>query len=421
MKDTMAEYHKPALLEECLELLKINPDGMYVDVTYGGGGHSREILNRLKNGRLVAFDKDPDAHQNLIQDSKLELIKSDFKFIETMLREKAIEGVDGILADLGVSSHQLDTPERGFSFRFDEQLDMRMDRAQELTAWEVVNNYSVAQLAKILGAYGEVKGAMRKAYAIENFRERRSLETALDLQNAIEHLVPAKQRKKVLAQVFQAIRIEVNGEMDGLATFLEAGLKLLNPGGRFVIISYHSLEDRMVKNFFRYGNLQNEDHRDFYGNPLSPLKVITRKVVMPGEEEIQLNPPVTQCKTARRREEIMENRIKPELAEERISSDEPVEVSPKKGLSAGFVDRYLRFIVFLTFVGIVYIWNSHTAEKQVRQLESLKREIRQLKTEFVTLDADLSHGTKHSEIASLVDTLGLEPLRKPPFKLYKKK
>lgn len=284
------EYHNPVLLEECLEHLNLKAGGTYVDVTFGGGGHSGKILEKLHEGRLLAFDKDADAHRNLIKDPRLELIRSDFRFIEAELGKREIKAVDGILADLGISSHHVDAPERGFSFRFDAPLDMRMDQSQEVSAATLLNQAEEADIAKWLWQWGEVKASRRIARELVRRRALKPLETTFELVEATEACTPQKLRKKVLAQVFQAIRIEVNSEMDGLRELLTGGLKLLAPGGRFVIMSYHSLEDRMVKNFFRFGNLNYEDRRDFYGNQISPLKLITRKAIVPSEQEILANP-----------------------------------------------------------------------------------------------------------------------------------
>lgn len=290
MAEPANPYHRPVLLLESIDLMEIKEGGTYVDVTFGGGGHSAEILKRLKNGRLIAFDRDSDAHENKIDNSQLHLVHADFKFIEKSLTELGIQAVDGILGDLGISSHQVDTPERGFSFRFDAELDMRMDRTRELSAREVVNEYHEEELYRIFRTYGEIQSLKRTVEAILHARKVRPIGTTRELEAAVAEVIPRRKPRQYLSQLFQALRIEVNGELESLANLLEAGRDLLAPGGRFVIISYHSLEDRMVKRFFRTGNLTGEDHRDFYGNPLSPLKTVTRKAIVPSAKEIEENP-----------------------------------------------------------------------------------------------------------------------------------
>lgn len=286
-----SDYHRPVLLKESVDALGIRPAGTYVDVTFGGGGHSKEILGRLgEEGRLFAFDRDADAHLNKIEDQRLSLIRSDFKFIEKELEELGIEGVDGILADLGISSHHVDTPDRGFSFRFDSRLDMRMDQRDGLSAIEVLNEYPEADLRQIFREYGEIRSASALARTIVARRKTSPIERTGDLEEVVAGSVASGNPGRILPLVYQAIRIEVNGELEALKALLIAGNKLVSPGGRMSIISYHSLEDRMVKNFFRYGNLEREDRRDMYGNSLSPWKVISRKAIKPSEQEIEQNP-----------------------------------------------------------------------------------------------------------------------------------
>ena len=288
------DYHNPVLLEESVRLLNVKKGGIYVDVTYGGGGHSREILKQLGGeGRLYAFDRDADAHAFAAQSQKseqLELIRSDFKFIEIALGERGVTRVDGILADLGISSWHIDKPERGFSFKSGKSLDMRMDQSQGLSAVSVINEYEELDLGRIFRHYGELKAGYKIARAIVHFRSFQKIETPADLENALGRVIPLKGRSKFLAQLYQAIRIEVNGELESLQGLLAASINLLKPGGRIAIISYHSLEDRMVKRFFRFGNFVGKDYRDMYGNPLSPLSAITRRAVMPNEKELEENP-----------------------------------------------------------------------------------------------------------------------------------
>lgn len=280
------------MLNECLEGLNIKPDGIYVDVTFGGGGHSKAILERLTAGRLLAFDQDEDAKKQAksIENKNFTFIEANFRHIRKYLRLYGVKQVDGILADLGISSHQIDTPERGFSTRFDATLDMRMNQNGELTAKDIVNTYSTEQLHKILGMYGEIQNAKTAAQTIFSARLNRKIETINDLKNALQKLAPRGKEHKYFAQVFQALRIEVNEEMAVLEEFLQQTPEILNPKGRLVVLSYHSLEDRLVKNFIRSGKISGEPEKDFFGNEIKPLNSITRKPIEASAEEIERNP-----------------------------------------------------------------------------------------------------------------------------------
>lgn len=283
-------YHVPVLLESCMEGLNIKPDGVYVDVTFGGGGHSREILKRLnKDGVLIAFDQDPDAQRNKIDDPRFLFVDQNFAFLKNNLRLLGFKQVDGILADLGVSSHQFNEPERGFSTRFESSLDMRMDKQGDLTAADVINKYTEEELHKIFGIYGEVKNAKSLAKAIVTARMNAPVLTLADFKKAIAAHIPKGKENKYMAQVFQALRIEVNGEIKVLESFLEQTADVLKPGGRLVVISYHSLEDRPVKNFLAKGKFKGEVEKDFYGNQQKPFEVITRKAIVAEEEELARN------------------------------------------------------------------------------------------------------------------------------------
>jgi 16S rRNA (cytosine1402-N4)-methyltransferase len=283
-------YHIPVLLHESVSGLALQPGGRYVDCTFGGGGHSREILNQLQDGQLVAFDKDPDARENMWEDERLVFVAEDFQFIETALQSRDLLPVDGILADLGISSHQIDTAGRGFSFRFDAPLDMRMNRQQPLGAAELLNDYEEEEIAQVLHRFGEVPGARKAARLIVEQRQRSRLQSTSDLETALRGAMPRQRQAKYLAQVYQALRIAVNGELEGLAKLLVSSLPVLKPGGRLAVISYHSLEDRMVKRFLRSGNFTGKDEKNAYGHSLSPWKLITRKAIMPSPEEIERNP-----------------------------------------------------------------------------------------------------------------------------------
>jgi len=286
----MSNYHVPVMLQECIEALNIRPDGTYVDVTFGGGGHSREIMKHLgENGRLLAFDQDADAQQNRIDDDRFEFIDQNFRYLKNFTRLHNAIPVDGILADLGVSSYQFDQAERGFSIRFDAELDMRMNQASTLTAKEVVNTYSEADLHRIFGIYGEIKNAKSLARTIVTARLNGSLNTVADLNNAINSLIPKGKENKYLAQVFQALRIEVNQELEALKDFLIQSADVLVSGGRLVVMSYHSLEDRLVKNFIAKGKFSGEVEKDFYGNDQKPFDAVSRGAITASEEEIKNN------------------------------------------------------------------------------------------------------------------------------------
>ncbi len=282
-------YHLSVLLKQSIDLLDINPSGVYIDVTFGGGGHSREILSRLgKGGKLIAFDQDADALCNAPDDKRFTLIHNNFRFLAPCLRAAGIDSVDGIIADLGVSSHHFDTPQRGFSFRFENQpLDMRMNQQAKLTAQDIVNGYDIERLAVVLGRYGEVEGPFRVAKLIE---AARPINTTDELISAVERAVPQKSRTKILSKIFQALRIEVNGEMLALEMMLDGALSVLKEGGRLSVISYHSLEDRMIKNFMRTGNFEGVLNKDFFGKVITPFELVGRKVIEPTAEEVEQNP-----------------------------------------------------------------------------------------------------------------------------------
>lgn len=290
---TNSGYHTPVLLHAAVDSLNIQPHGVYVDVTFGGGGHSREILSHLSpEAQLIAFDQDPDAAVNAarMQDPRFTFIDRNFLDITSALREKGITQVDGILADLGVSGHQFDTPERGFSFRFDAPLDMRMDQHQALSAFEVVNQYAHGDLARVLRLYGELQNASPLASRILQAREETPIRTTHALIETVRKLIPRQQEKQFLARLFQALRMEVNAELHVLESFLMQCAGIIRPQGRLVIISYHSLEDRLVKYYLRSGDLTGEPKKDLYGNVIRPFEEITRKAIVPDQHELEQNP-----------------------------------------------------------------------------------------------------------------------------------
>ena len=283
------KYHNPVLLNECIEGLDIKPTGIYVDVTFGGGGHSKLILKNLDGGKLYAFDQDKNAHQNALSGDGFKLINANFRHLKNFLRMEGVRKIDGLLADLGVSSHQFDVAERGFSIRFDGELDMRMNTNSPLSAKQVVNEYGQQDLANILFKYGELRNSRAIAREIVNAREIETIVTTNQLIDVVGHMVPEKNRNQFLARIFQAIRIEVNDEMKALEEMLLDAVDMLNEGGRLVVMSYHSLEDRMVKNLMKKGNIEGVLEKDFFGNPIKDLKEVTRKVIVANKEQIMEN------------------------------------------------------------------------------------------------------------------------------------
>lgn len=294
----MNEYHIPVMAAEAMELLDIKSDGVYADLTFGGGGHSRQILSHLgPKGRLFGFDQDADTRANIPDDPRFVYVESNFRFLRAQLRLRGITQVDGVLADLGVSSHHFDTRERGFSFRFDAPLDMRMNQRGSLTAAKVVNSYTQEELTRIIGEWGEIIQPWKTANCIVRTRDIAPIETIGELIEAVKPCTPRKDENKYLSKLFQSLRLEVNREMEALKMALEQSLKVLKPGGRLVVISYHSLEDRLVKNFLRSGNFSGETAKDFFGNVETPFELVTRKALTPSAAELERNPRSRSAKT----------------------------------------------------------------------------------------------------------------------------
>lgn len=283
-------YHKPVLLQETINLLAIKPEGTYVDVTFGGGGHSRAILDQLTTGRLIGFDQDKDAIRNTIADPRFLLINQNFRYTANFLKFYKAFPVDGILADLGISSHQIDDPKRGFSTRFESDLDLRMDQSSGHSARNIINSYNSEDLKRVFKQYGELDNAYHIAQKIINARVEKPIASTSELMDAIRQFAERGKENKFFARVFQALRIEVNNEIGVLEEFLKQTTSLLKPGGRLVVISYHSLEDRLVKNFMRSGNFEGELEKDFFGNIIAPFTPVTRKPVVPDDEELNENP-----------------------------------------------------------------------------------------------------------------------------------
>ena len=291
MNSDSLTYHVPVLLNESVDSLNIKAGGVYVDVTFGGGGHSKEILSRLPEGaHLFSFDQDADAERNIIADDKFTFVRSNFRYIKNFMRYHEVEGVDGVLADLGVSSHHFDDSERGFSFRFDGKLDMRMNQRAGKTAADIVNTYEEEALADLFYLYGELKNSRKIASDIVKARSTKALRTIEDLLDIVKPMFGREREKKELAKVFQALRIEVNQEMDALKEMLLAATELLKPGGRLSVITYHSLEDRIVKNLMKTGNCEGKEDKDFFGRSSSPYKLINNKVIVPDANEQERNP-----------------------------------------------------------------------------------------------------------------------------------
>ncbi|MCE5226202.1 MAG: 16S rRNA (cytosine(1402)-N(4))-methyltransferase RsmH [Porphyromonadaceae bacterium] len=291
MKEKEVCYHVPVMLRECMEGLAIQPDGVYVDVTFGGGGHSKEILNRLgAKGTLYGFDQDADAEQNIIGDDRFVFVRSNFRYLSNFMRYHGETAIDGLLADLGVSSHHFDDKDRGFSFRFEGALDMRMNTRAGNTAADVLNTYTEEALSNVFYLYGELKNARKLASVVVKARAVKQIVTTDEFLTLITPYVGRDKEKKILAQIFQALRIEVNDEMRALKEMLRQALQLLKPGGRMVVMTYHSLEDRLVKNFLKTGNFEGEIKQDFFGNVQSPFRLINNKVIVPTSEEVEVNP-----------------------------------------------------------------------------------------------------------------------------------
>ncbi len=291
MNETEPIYHIPVLLQESIQGMNLRPGGIYTDMTFGGGGHSKEILRQMDaDSRLFSFDQDEDAERNIVDDARFTFVRSNFRYLHNFLRYYGVDKVDAVLADLGVSSHHFDDSERGFSFRFDGNLDMRMNKRAGMTASEIINSYDEEQLANLFYLYGELKNSRKLANVLVKARSMKPITTIGDFLEIVKPLYGKEREKKELAKVFQALRIEVNQEMEALKEMLYAATEALKPGGRLVIITYHSLEDRMVKNIMKTGNIEGKAEKDFFGNIQTPFKLINSKVIIPSDEELQRNP-----------------------------------------------------------------------------------------------------------------------------------
>ena len=391
----MSDYHTPVMLDESISALVTNPSGTYADATFGGGGHTAELLSRLnEDGHVIAFDRDSDAIDNRIDDPRLTLVRADFRFIHNFVLDLAHKtgdkalgaklsgGLDGILADLGVSSHQFDTAERGFSFRYDAPLDMRMNREGGKTAADVVNEYSQEDLERLLRIYGEVDNARKVAQLIVSARDKRGISTTGELDEAIRPALPKFAEHKFLAKVYQALRIEVNHEMRSLEKFLEGAADTLRPGGRLVVITYHSLEDRMVKNFIKTGRADGKEEKDVFGNIHAPLKAVNRKPILPQESEIASN---TRARSAKLR-------IAEKTEEKGGFRNAALATIKGEFLLRLHVSRYFIHIIYTFFLFWVSIWLSLKIEKTLTRVEENRK---------VLEDVEIYHAQKTVELAGL--------------------
>ncbi len=368
-------YHVPVLLKESVDGMNIQPDGTYVDVTFGGAGHSREILSRLgEGGRLLGFDQDEDAERNIVNDPHFIFVRSNFRYLQNFLRYHDIEQVDAILADLGVSSHHFDDSERGFSFRFDGALDMRMNKRAGITAADIVNTYEEERLANLFYLYGELKNSRKLASVIVKARSGQNIRTIGEFLEIIKPLFGREREKKELAKVFQALRIEVNQEMEALKEMLLAATEALKPGGRLVVITYHSLEDRMVKNIMKTGNVEGKAESDFFGNLQTPFRLVNNKVIVPDEAEIERNP-------------------------------------------RDFFRRQTKLLVLIMVFIIFYIHNRYASQQQQIEIDRLKKELIDIKYDALTRSSELMEKSRQSRIEDYISSKesDLQTSTHPPY------
>lgn len=415
-------YHVPVLLKESVDGMNIHPDGTYVDVTFGGAGHSREILSRLgEGGRLLGFDQDEDAERNIVNDPHFTFVRSNFRYLQNFLRYHDIEQVDAILADLGVSSHHFDDSERGFSFRFDGALDMRMNKRAGLTAADIVNTYEEERLANIFYLYGELKNSRKLASVIVKARNGQSIRTIGEFLEIIKPLFGREREKKELAKVFQALRIEVNQEMEALKEMLAAATEALKPGGRLVVITYHSLEDRMVKNIMKTGNVEGKAETDFFGNLQTPFRLVNNKVIVPDEAEIERNP--------RSRSAKLRIAEKNNLRYGRRSSKQKAEEGKKKKrtslksilggdiLATDFFRRQTKLLVLIMVFVIFYIHNRYASQQQQIEIDRLKKELIDIKYDALTRSSELMEKSRQSRIEEYISNKesDLQTSTNPPY------
>ena len=413
MNEPEQTYHVPVLLHESIEGMHIQPGGTYVDVTFGGGGHSKEILNTMDaTGKLFSFDQDQDAERNIVNDKRFTFVRSNFRYLHNFLRYYGVDQVDAILADLGVSSHHFDDSERGFSFRFDGQLDMRMNKRAGMTATDIVNTYDEERLADIFYLYGELKNSRKLAAVLVKARVQKKIATIGDFLEIIKPLFGKEREKKELAKVFQALRIEVNQEMEALKEMLYAATEALKPGGRLVIITYHSLEDRMVKNIMKTGNVEGKAEKDFFGNIQTPFKLVNNKVIVPSEEEIARNP---RSRSAKLR--IAKGMEQPNNKQKEASHISLRSILGGEILVHSFLRRQVYLLILIVILTILYIDNRYSSQQELIEIDRLKKELTDIKYDALTISSELTEKSRQSRIEEYISAEGrqLQTAATPPF------
>ena len=423
MNETEHTYHVPVLLHESIEGMHIQPGGTYVDVTFGGGGHSKGILSAMDaTGRLFSFDQDQDAERNIVDDKRFTFVRSNFRYLHNFLRYYGVDQVDAILADLGVSSHHFDDSERGFSFRFDGQLDMRMNKRAGMTAADIVNTYDEERLADIFYLYGELKNSRKLAAVLVKARMQQKIATIGDFLEIIKPLFGKEREKKELAKVFQALRIEVNQEMEALKEMLYAATEALRPGGRLVIITYHSLEDRMVKNVMKTGNVEGKAEKDFFGNIQTPFKLVNNKVIVPSEEEITRNPrsrSATYCRKKIKRHKGMEQ---PNNKQKETSHISLRSILGGEILVHSFLRRQVYLLILIVILTILYIDNRYSSQQELIEIDRLKKELTDIKYDALTISSELTEKSRQSRIEEYISAEGrqLQTAATPPYLIKEK-
>ncbi len=415
-------YHVPVLLKESVDGMNIQPDGTYVDVTFGGAGHSREILSRLgEGGRLLGFDQDEDAERNIVNDPHFIFVRSNFRYLHNFLRYHDIEQVDAI-ADLGVSSHHFDDSERGFSFRFDGDLDMRMNKRAGLTAADILNTYEEERLADIFYLYGELKNSRKLASVIVKARSGQNIRTIGEFLEIIKPLFGREREKKELAKVFQALRIEVNQEMEALKEMLLAATEALKPGGRLVVITYHSLEDRMVKNIMKTGNVEGKAETDFFGNLQTPFRLVNNKVIVPDQAEIERNPRSRSAKLRIAEKKIIKGSMEEAVNKKADESKKKKRTSLKSILggdilATDFFRRQTKLLVLIMVFIISYIHNRYASQQQQIEIDRLKKELIDIKYDALTRSSELMEKSRQSRIEEYISSKesDLQTSTNPPY------
>ena len=424
-------YHIPVLLNESIEGMNLKANGIYADMTFGGGGHSKEILRRMgEDCHLYSFDQDEDAEKNIVDDKRFTFVRSNFRYLRNFMRYYGVEQLDGILADLGVSSHHFDDSERGFSFRFDGKLDMRMNKRAGMTAADIVNTYDEEKLADVFYIYGELKNSRKLAATIAKARQQKQITTIGEFLDIIKPLFGREREKKELAKVFQALRIEVNHEMEALKEMLYEATDLLKPGGRLVVITYHSLEDRMVKNLIKAGNIEGKVEQDFYGNVQSPFRAVNNKVIVPTDEEVNQNP---RSRSAKLR--IAEKRIRynKELREmEQQNTEQNQNAAPQitlKSIFSGdilghkFLKKQANLLILIVMLTILYIDNRYNSQQELIEIDKLKKELINAKYDALSVSSELTVRSRQSRIEEFItEENAAEPLQTaatPPFLIRK--